>query len=117
MKLELNDLDNGIKQVKLCGRLDFKGTNEIEEPFKTQVESSKSPVLVDISEVNFLASIGIRFLLSNAKKLVKIGGKMVILNPQPMVEEVLKTSGIDQLIEIYNDYETACIALKTAISD
>lgn len=117
MKFEVNELDNGIKQVRLVGRLDMKGTNEIDNLFNFQINTAKAPVLIDMSEVDFLASIGIRLLLTSARALSRRGGKMVILNPQPMVEDVLKTAGVDQLIEIYNDYDLACTALKVAVPE
>jgi anti-sigma B factor antagonist len=117
MQFELKKLDNGIKQIKLLGRMDLKGTNEIDIPFNAQVNTAKAPVLVDMSEVEFLASIGIRLLLSSARALDRRGGKMVLLKPQLMVEDILKKSEIDQLIPIYHDYDEACTALKTVVFD
>lgn len=117
MKFEVERLNNGIKKVTLMGRMDLKGTNEIEMPFNAQISTAKVPVLVDMSEVEFLASIGIRLLLSSARALSKRGGKMAILNPQPMVEDVLQTAGIDQLLEIHHDYDEACQALSSMVSE
>jgi hypothetical protein len=39
---------------------------------------------------------------------------MVLASPQPRVEEVLKLAGIDALIPVYADVESACAGLKTA---
>ena len=60
---------------------------------------------MDLSEVSFLASIGMRTLLSNAKALGLKGGRMVLLNPQPMVATALSTAGIDTLIPMHQDLE------------
>jgi anti-anti-sigma factor len=66
---------------------------------------------VDLSQVPFLASIGIRILLTNARVLRQRGGRMALLNPQSMVEEVLKVTGIESIIPIFHDLEAASAAL------
>jgi anti-anti-sigma factor len=64
-------------------------------------------VIVDLSEVNFLASIGIWPLLLTAKSVNCRGGKMVIVNPIPDVQHVLEMTGIPAIIPIYSSFESA----------
>ena len=68
--------------------------------------------MVDMSAVSFLASIGIRTLLMTAKAVSGRGGKMVILNPDDNVTNVLQMAGIDTLIPICRSLEEAQAALK-----
>ena len=117
MNLEVNQLDDGIKQIKLSGRLDVKGTNEIENSFASHVTSGATCILIDMSEVEFLASTGMRLLLFNAKALARRKGKMVLFNPQPLIREALIIVGFDELIPIYDDFEEACAALKAGASE
>jgi anti-anti-sigma factor len=58
---------------------------------------------VDLSGVTFIASLGIRTLITGAKATANNGGKMVLLNPQPNVERVLRTSRVDTVIPIIDD--------------
>jgi anti-anti-sigma factor len=119
MELEITNLDGGIKLVKLVGRMDLKGTNEIDNQFTFSTSSGKTPVLVDMSEVEFLASIGMRMLISNAKALAKRGSKMILFKPTPLVRDALVTAGFDELIPIFEDYDEACADLRavaTALS-
>ena len=111
MRLEIATLPSGIKQLTLAGRLDVQGTNQIENKFAFAVTTEKAPVLVDLSEVDFIASIGIRLLLMNAKALKSRGGKLVLYNPQSLVAEALATAGIDLLIPIFDDFDAACTDL------
>ena len=60
----------------------------------------KKGVVVDLSEVTFLASIGIRHLVSATKALARKGGKLVLVNPTDAVKEVLVTSGVTDLMPI-----------------
>jgi anti-sigma B factor antagonist len=117
MQFEVSDLDGGIKQVKLAGRLDLKGTNEIDNQFTFKVSSGKTPVLVDMTEVEFLASIGMRLLLSNARALANRGSKLVLFNPTPLVKEALISTGFEELIPMYDDFTEACEALKAVVAE
>jgi anti-anti-sigma factor len=117
MQLEISNLESGIKQAKLIGRLDLKGANEIDNQFSFATSSGKTPVLVDLSEVDFLASIGMRMLISNARALERRGSKMVLLKPTPLVKEALVTAGFDQIIPISDDFDEACVILKSVVTE
>jgi anti-anti-sigma factor len=71
-------------------------------------------MLVDLSEVDFLASIGIRLLTLTAKSVASRGGKMALVNPIPDVEQVLDVTGIPGIIPIYPDLEYAKTAFLTS---
>lgn len=111
MKLDIIDLDNGIRQAKLIGRMDMKGTLEIDNEFALKIGSSSQPVVVDMSEVEFLVSLGMRTLISAARGVNNRGNKMVLLQPQPLVREALETAGFSQLIPMFDDLDEAIIAL------
>src|SRR6516225_808214 len=88
MKLDVSVMENGITKVSLSGRLDIEGALKIDSEFNKIAEEKKN-VLVDLSEVTFIASLGIRTLITGAKATAKGRGKMVLLSPQPNVEKVL----------------------------
>ena len=103
MELTTEQRADGIQQIVLSGRMDGAGTE--------QVAARPQRVVVDMTRVAFLSSIGIRLLLSNAKALKQHGGRMVIAGPQPLVKEVLEIVGIALLIPVHADLESACSAL------
>ena len=105
MNLEVVELENGITKVILSGRLDIEGALKIDNNFNDLAEKKKK-VLVDLSGVTFIASLGIRTLITGAKATANNGGKMVLLNPQPNVEGVLRTSRVDTVIPITHDSTT-----------
>ena len=117
MQFEISDLDDGIKQVKLIGRLDLKGTNEIDNQFTFAVGSGRTSVLVDMTEVDFLASIGMRLLISNARALANRKRQMVLFNPTPLVKDALISAGFEELIPMYDDFGKACEALKAVVAE
>jgi anti-anti-sigma factor len=114
MRLESELLDDHALLITLDGRLDVEGTQAIDMKFTALTATKKASVLVDMGKVSFLASIGMRTLLSCAKAASKRGGRMVLVNPQPLVREVLDRSGVSSLIPVYEDLETARAALGSS---
>jgi anti-sigma B factor antagonist len=106
INVDIVDLDNGITNVLLSGRMDVQGTLAIDKKFSA-IADEKKKVVIDLSQVTFLASLGIRTLIMNCKTLASRGGDMVLLNPQPSVEKVLRTSGVDTVIQIVRDMNAA----------
>lgn len=110
MTTTTTELAGEIRKVALDGRLDIEGTGEIELKFATLTAAHKKPVIVDMSQVSFIASIGMRLLVNNAKALNNSGHKMVILKPEGLVRDALETAGIDSLIPIFDDEAEALAA-------
>jgi len=113
MELELEHLDNGISKVMLRGRMDIMGVQAIDMKFTALTATQAALVLVDLSEVSFLASLGMRTMISSAKALAQRGGHMVLANPQPNVFEVMKVSGLSSLIPVYQQTDDAVQALAS----
>jgi anti-anti-sigma factor len=107
MELVVEELDSGILGVKLSGRMDIIGTQQIDLKFTALASTRKAHILVDLSNVTFVASIGIRTLIYNAKAQKLRGGSMVLYKPNKQVEEVLKATGIETIIPIAHDIDAA----------
>ena len=114
MQLESLTLLDDIVQVKLIGRLDLEGTEAIGDKFSFATTACKGKYIVDLSQLSFLASIGIRMIVTSAKAQLNRGGKLVLAAPQPQTRQVLEASGIDKLIDLAADVESAIAALKSA---
>src|SRR5215216_461560 len=106
MRLEFNELENGIRLIKLIGALDLSGSYSIEVEFVRHCAGDNVRVLVDLSEVDYISSIGVQMLVNAANSIASRGGKMALLNPQSSVLDVLDLTGILQVISIYSDLES-----------
>lgn len=107
MELKVVRGDLRVTRIALSGKLDIEGEGTIGNEFRHLVDTSKTHFLVDMSQVSYLASLGIRLLFTTAKSLASGGKKMVVLSPQPMVEETLLNSGTARLIPIAHDEDEA----------
>jgi anti-anti-sigma factor len=112
MNLDTAELENGITKVVLSGRMDIEGASKVDLKFSV-IAGAKRKVAVDLTDVSFMASLGIRTLMLSAKAIANKGGKMVLVNPQPNVEKVLKTTGVDTVIPIVGTMGEAEQLLKS----
>ncbi|MFZ3201461.1 MAG: STAS domain-containing protein [Candidatus Acidiferrales bacterium] len=110
MAIVTEELSGGITKVILDGRLDIEGAAAVDLKMNV-IAGSKKAVLVDLQQVSFLGSMGLRALLAPARAIKSRGGKIVLFGPNEMVEKVLKTSGIDTLIPVHHELESALAAL------
>ena len=78
MEMHYSEQDNGISLIKLVGRLDLIGTGEIETKFAGYCSGDKVRVAVDLSDVDFLASIGIRLFVLTAKSIARLRSGIAI---------------------------------------
>jgi anti-anti-sigma factor len=111
MAIVVEELANDLTFVKLSGRIDVAGAVAIEMPMNV-VGGSRSAVVVDLSEVEFMASLGLRCLVQCAKAVQARRGKLVLLAPSPIVAEVITTSGIDELVPVYELHADALAAVS-----
>jgi anti-sigma B factor antagonist len=114
MEFTTEQRPDGIQRIVLSGRMDGPGTEQVAARFTETIAAQPPRVVVDMTRVLFLSSIGIRLLLSNAKALKQHRGRMVIAGPQPLVKEVLDIVGIGLLIPVHADLESACAALAAS---
>jgi anti-anti-sigma factor len=112
MTFQSSTLPDGLLLIALVGRLDIEGAQAIDRPFSFATTVQAARVVLDLSGVTFLASIGIRLLMTTARAQALRGGKVALAAPQPLVRKVLEMAGIDQLVPIVEDLEAARVALS-----
>ncbi|MDD2710780.1 MAG: STAS domain-containing protein [Verrucomicrobiae bacterium] len=111
MEFKIEALAIGIDVVHLNGRLDIGGIKQIETPFAELAKNQTRPLILDLAQVSYLASVGIRLLLTQAKALSAKKVPMALCNIQPLVAETLKFSVLDLYLPIFPDIPSAQKAL------
>jgi anti-anti-sigma factor len=111
MAISTEELTGGITRVILEGRLDIEGAAAVDLRMNV-IAGTKKAVLVDLQKVSFLGSMGLRTLIAPARAIKGRGGKIVLFGPNESVEKVLKSSGVDTLIPIHHEFDTAIAALQ-----
>jgi len=111
MTISTESMEGGITRVLLDGRLDIQGAAAIDLKMNVLAGSSKF-LLIDLRNVSFLGSMGLRSIIIPAQAVRRREGKVALFGPVPMVEEVLKASNIHEIIPIFHDLDAAVAALS-----
>ena len=89
-----------IATYKLAGRLDGASSPTHEKALQELLVGDVNSIDIDLSELDYVSSAGLRVLLVAAKAAKAKGGKVTLLSPKPATVEVLKISGFDKIIPI-----------------
>jgi anti-anti-sigma factor len=114
MDLISKDLADGVRKIELSGRLDLEGANAIDLKFTILTTAARTFSIVDLTDLEFLASIGIATLIRNARAARLREGNMVLLNPRPNVAAVLTTTRIDQMISVCYSLDEARVLVRAS---
>src|SRR3954470_4298783 len=104
MSISFEDVASDLRRIVISGRLDMPGTDSVASQLSQLIAAPKKAVVVDLSRVRYLASIGIRALISSAKEVQKRGGKMALaVNKASTVMMSLEATGVDELIPVFDN--------------
>lgn len=112
MQLHIIRADDSITHLAILGRLDIQGVSRIQDQFVFNTAARRKSTLVDLSQVTFIASLGMGMLVSVAKSLQRGGSKMVLLGPTDLVQHALEAAGINQVIPIAREEAAALQLLR-----
>jgi anti-sigma B factor antagonist len=111
MDIEISQGPDNVTVARLNGRLDSPGVDRIETRFSAAVVAPGRDAAIDRSGVDVLASMGIRMLISSARALQQKGARLVLFGAPSLVQSVLETAAIDQIIPITGDEQQALARL------
>ncbi len=102
MSATFQDIGADLRRIVVSGRLDMEGTDSISARLLELVGEPRKAVIVDLSAVRFLASVGIRVLIASAKIVQERGGKLALVVPRgSTVSMSLEATGVDELIPVF----------------
>lgn len=105
--------DGATLVVKVTGDFDIIVAEEFKETVDAFIDRHKAKcLLVDLNGVSFIDSSGLGAIIGRYKKLQQIKGKMVIACPKPQVKRILQVSGIEKIVGIYSNKQSALSQLS-----
>ncbi|SEK80528.1 anti-sigma B factor antagonist [Ruminococcus sp. YRD2003] len=90
--------ESGKLTLKLEGRIDTKSAPELDELVKTSLDGVTS-LIIDLKEVAYISSAGLRVLLIAQKQMNKQGG-MKIINVSEDIMEIFEVTGFSDILTI-----------------
>jgi anti-sigma B factor antagonist len=113
MQMQIGDAGQGIVNVALIGRLDTPGVSHLETRLTAHVVPRGVRAIVDLSQVEFVGSLGIRMFITIARAAARNGGKVVLYGAQPSVAQVFETTSLNEIVPVRADAAAAHAAARS----
>jgi anti-sigma B factor antagonist len=84
--------------VALAGELDLANAEALGEVLREVVAEKPAKVSIDLANLSFLDSTGIRCFVAAAQAAAKVGCELGVRNPSGMVHRVLELCGVDKIL-------------------
>jgi len=99
--------EKNMKIIFLEGKMDAISAPEFEEKMGEWLEQGETSFIINLGEVNYMSSAGLRSILIVAKKLKEQDGKLIFVNLREEVQKIFRISGFSSMIPTYESLEAA----------
>lgn len=93
--------------LRLVGQADVGAIPDLEHAFTRLVAGRPRAVVVDLSQMSFISSLGIGSLLNLHKAIARHGGCVRCAAPQPLVAEAFRRVRLYDVLDIRDTLEAA----------
>lgn len=97
----------GALIIKASGRLDSAYAERFQEQINEAITPEDQTVVIDMEDIEFMNSAGLRIALLTAKKLAQDGRNFAVCAMPERVHTIFQISGFDQIIEVYESAQDA----------
>ena len=98
MTTSIQSIDGKIIAT-LSGELDTAAAAEVESALQPLLESEGSDIVIDCTDLEYIASSGLRILLSILKKARASGGRVTLRNVNDLIRDVFQMTGFIDIFE------------------
>ena len=95
----------------LSGKLDATTSKAFEERILSVIDVGERQLVVDLSQLDYVSSAGLRVFLLAAKRLSSSNGKIVLCSLKEPVREVFDITGFSSVFSVYGSYDEAVKSL------
>src|SRR5262244_651320 len=99
LEITLQHLESAVV-LHATGRVDRNTVSELQEPLLRAAEGPTGAVELDLAEVSYMSSAGLRVLLQAAKALQKRGERLRLVNVPSQIYNVMNLAGFTSFIDI-----------------
>ncbi len=101
MTMRIEAVEADVWVIAPRGRLDLPAARALEDGLRDLADAGKAQVVVDLKEVPYVASAGLKALLTGLRRARLLNGDVRLATLDPRVVEVFEMAGFDQLFAIY----------------
>ena len=96
-----------VAVMAVTGRVDSSTAPDLESQLTQLVDSGQHHIVLDLKNVEYMSSAGLRAMVSTLKKVKRVNGDLRLANPSTRVEEVLRLAGLTSIFSIHPTQEEA----------
>jgi len=100
IEIELIEVQN-VLIVAVTGEVNSVTAIQLGEQLQQTAKQGKNQVVLDLSQVTYLSSAGLREVISGVQRAKENGGDLRIANPSARVVELLDMTGLNKALGIY----------------
>ena len=104
------EIRGSVKVVTPAGRIDHANADGFQhalEPHLALCRENNPALVLDMSQVDYISSVGLRVLMLAAKQAKAQNGRIAIAALTPLVKEVFEISRFNLVFDLFDDVETA----------
>jgi len=109
----LHEDAEGVRIIRLSGRMDLQGNEQIALRFNALTISGPPAIIVDLSDVEFLSSLGISTLVTGAKTARLRRGVLALCAARPNVMSALERTNLTTIIPTCVTMDEARVLVAT----
>lgn len=99
MEIKIREIDD-VKIVDLQGDLDTNTASNCEAQLMKIIDDGTKKVLLNLMELDFMSSAGLRVSLATAKRLQSMGGTLRVCCLNETVQEIFEMSGFISILNV-----------------
>ena len=90
-----------VTLVEVNGRIDSTNASRLGESLNEQIDAGRKQLGIDLCNVEYMSSAGLRELVAAAKKVRNDNGDLRIASPSSRVKEVLELAGLNLVFKVF----------------
>lgn len=102
-----SELDPGVRILHLPKRLDAVNSDVILSQMNRVIEQNPGGIILNLAQVAFVSSMGIRILVLAYKNISENNGKIAMIHVHPNVYKIFKMVSLEDLIHIHESEAAA----------
>lgn len=96
-----------VTLIEVTGRVDGLSAEELRQRLAEEIQRGANRVVLDLSQVSYMSSAGLRELVAAYRRLHEHGGDLRLAQPSSRVQDVLEMSGLDTIFQIFSTQSDA----------
>jgi len=105
-----HEIQNGVLILSPAKRIDSTTAQAFEEGVLALVTKLGNKVILDLSDLDYISSAGLRVILTTAKHVKSSGGNLTLCGLEGGVKQVMEASGFDSVFGVHSSIDDALAA-------